>query len=227
MKNTIPCPLCKGQGGTEDVWCPDCSGTGEISEPIKVEAIHIGNVETGINIGYNDGSLVNLPMTENCYKERQREAESFAEAVKDYALENLEHSLSVSIAVDYVLTQWGNREDKVMTHIELNDNYKCKDCPTATPTDIGNLAPGNGDAEIKAILGSILLGEDADYKDYYLQKADYGPAVVAIQALIQVAETDGAKNILNQLNSHRMNTGDLNDIVHGDVIDMLYKELLK
>jgi len=63
------------------------------------------------------------------------------------------------------------------------------------PTDIGNLAPGNEATtmdELIKILGSILLGEDADYKDYYLQKADYGEAVARIQALIQAARVEGA-----------------------------------
>ena len=34
-------------------------------------------------------------------------------------------------------------------HPELNDNYKCKDCPTSTPTDMGDLAPGNDNSIAK------------------------------------------------------------------------------
>jgi len=40
---------------------------------------------------------------------RVDEIEAFAEAVKDYALENLEYSVSVAIAVDHILTQWSDR----------------------------------------------------------------------------------------------------------------------
>ena len=49
---------------------------------MKVKSIHIGNVETGIILGFEDGTTQHFEMTPECYEERVSQAEAVGKAAE-------------------------------------------------------------------------------------------------------------------------------------------------
>ena len=101
---------------------PAASTAGEA----KVSNIHIGDVGTGIIVSFEDGTMQHFEMTEDCYKDRQQQTDSFVKAITappspaGGELEAILTKLENAVAYDVALRQSRSRSGRSpkSTHAE-------------------------------------------------------------------------------------------------------------